>query len=168
MSYFGQFESDKLESVYVMGISNCHEGYTFGGAPNLKKIVLQKAVEWFSDEYYSVFENYPMTITYVPSYAYRNDFSEISVYANISYMYNFENAENEGYYWVDNFDYGTRIEYIPENPEREGYIFGGWFKESECENIWDFDKDTLPEQKFDEEGKEVYQETRLYAKWIKQ
>lgn len=83
----------------------------------------------------------------------------------MSYMYNYEESENEGYYWVDNFDYGSTIKYIPENPEREGYLFGGWYKEPECVNIWDFDKDTLPEQKLDEEDREIYQETRLYAKW---
>ena len=54
---------------------------------------------------------------------------------------------------------------MPPYPQREGYEFGGWFKEPECQNIWDFGKDTLPQQKLDEEGKEIYQETRLYAKW---
>lgn len=82
-------------------------------------------------------------------------------------MYNFEGALYSGYYWIDNCDYGTKIEYIPENPEREGYAFGGWFKEAGCINKWDFDEDTLPERKLDEEGREIYQETRLYAKWIK-
>ena len=81
-------------------------------------------------------------------------------------MYNYETAENEGYYWVDNFDYGTRIEYIPENPEREGYTFDGWYKEPEFVTRWDFERDTLPIQQLNADGEEVYQETRLYAKWI--
>lgn len=82
-------------------------------------------------------------------------------------MYNYENAENEGFYWVDNFDYGGTISYLPENPERDGYIFSGWYKEPEGVNEWDFDNDTLPETKLSADGEEVYQETKLYAKWYK-
>lgn len=33
------------------------------------------------------------------------------------------------------------IKYIPSIPERNAYIFGGWFKEIECINQWDFDLD---------------------------
>lgn len=167
MSSFGQLESDKLESIYIMGIPSCIRDYTFGGVPNLKKIVFQKAIKWFKEEYYTIFVDYPGYIKYIPSYAKEDVSLKYCIYANLSYMYNYEGAENEGYYWVDNFDYGGTIGYKPENPEREGYVFGGWFKEQECENIWDFDKDTLPELKSDEEGREVYQETRLYAKWYK-
>ena len=85
--------------------------------------------------------------------------------ANVSYFYNYDIEENYGYYWIDDWDYGSKIEFIPPEPEREGYIFGGWYKEPECENIWSFENDTLPERKIDEDGREVYQETRLYAKW---
>lgn len=98
--------------------------------------------------------------------------------ANVSYYYNYEDAENNGYYWVDDCDYGGRIEYIPDEPKREGYEFGGWYKESECINQWNFQTDTLPEEKTEqketfENGESVltevtvYQETILYAKWIK-
>lgn len=87
--------------------------------------------------------------------------------ANVSYFYNFDIEENYGYYWIDDWGYGAKIEFIPPEPERKGYTFGGWYKEPECINIWSFENDTLPEQKKDEEGREVYQETRLYAKWIK-
>ena len=45
--------------------------------------------------------------------------------ANVSYYYNYEDAENYGYYWADDCDYGGKIEFIPEEPEREGYEFGG-------------------------------------------
>ena len=97
--------------------------------------------------------------------------------ANISYYYNYEGAENDGYYWIDDCDYGEKIEYIPKNPERRGYTFGGWYKEPECINEWDFEVDTLPEEKKEEkevhvneetvkEEVTVYQETILYAKWV--
>lgn len=39
-------------------------------------------------------------------------------------MYNYEGAENEGYYWVDSYDQSL-IEFIPPEPQREGYTFWG-------------------------------------------
>lgn len=42
----------------------------------------------------------------------------------------------------------------PTAPFRLGYTFGGWYKEAECMNSWDFDFDT------------VSANTILYAKWI--
>ena len=88
--------------------------------------------------------------------------------ANVSYYYNYDDAPNDGYYWIDNCEYGETIEYIPEQPIRDGCTFDGWYKEPECINEWNFETDTLPQTKRDEEGKELYQETKLYAKWIKE
>lgn len=50
---------------------------------------------------------------------------------------------------------------------REGYVFEGWYKESDCINKWDFESDLLPKSQVDEQDQEIYQETKLYAKWIK-
>ena len=93
--------------------------------------------------------------------------------ANVSYYYNYEDSANSGYYWIDDCEYGGIIEYIPPEPKREGYEFGGWYKEAECINAWNFDTDTLPEEKKELEAygdgfREVtsYQETILYAKWV--
>lgn len=41
----------------------------------------------------------------------------------------------------------------PSDPTKAGYTFAGWYKETACENVWDFDKDV------------VSNETTLYAKW---
>ena len=41
----------------------------------------------------------------------------------------------------------------PTTPTKEGYNFGGWYKESECTNVWDFDTDT------------VTSDVTLFAKW---
>jgi len=87
--------------------------------------------------------------------------------ANTTYYYNYETSINYGCYWIDDVEYGEKIEFIPPNPVRNGYNFGGWYKETECLNLWNFEADTLPEQLLDEEGKIVYQETALYAKWTK-
>ena len=45
-------------------------------------------------------------------------------------------------------------------------MFDGWYKEAECINVWNFETDTLPDAQYDEEGEEIYQETKLYAKWM--
>ena len=42
----------------------------------------------------------------------------------------------------------------PKAPIRSGFIFGGWFKESSCINVWNFSTDTIKGN------------TTLYAKWI--
>ena len=42
---------------------------------------------------------------------------------------------------------------MPEAVLREGYIFGGWHSDEECETGWDFDEDTV--------GEDIV----LYAKW---
>jgi len=41
----------------------------------------------------------------------------------------------------------------PTAPIRDGYLFGGWYKEAGCINVWDFASDT------------VTSATTLYAKW---
>lgn len=43
----------------------------------------------------------------------------------------------------------------PENPTRDGYSFNGWYKDKECTEIWDFEKDTVTE------------DITIYAKWTK-
>ena len=107
--------------------------------------------------------------------AYKSSYAttSISIRANVSYFYNYENSPNDGYYWIDNYDYGEKVEFIPPVPTRAGYTFGGWYKESECINKWNFEIDRLPDYLFSEgtppdpeNYRPIYQETKLYAKWI--
>jgi len=95
-----------------------------------------------------------------------NEYKSIS-YQNMTWLlapsndYDFEQDENGQYY------YNSKIVAIPPAPERKGYTFGGWYKEPECINEWDFETDTLPELKLNENEEIVFQETTLYAKWVK-
>ena len=82
-------------------------------------------------------------------------------------MFNYETCPNDGYFFIDDFEYGETVENTPYEPLRDGYIFDGWYKESACVNAWDFETDTLPQALYNEEEQEIYQETKLYAKWIK-
>ena len=101
--------------------------------------------------------------------------------ANVLYYYNYLEDEAEDCYWIDDYNYGATIKYIPQDPVRDGYIFDGWYKEKECLNKWNFETDKLPdavteseclgnsvnvnEMVFDE--RYLYQPTKIYAKWIK-
>lgn len=76
--------------------------------------------------------------------------------ANTAYMFNYDGAPNDNYFFINNFESGGLIEDSPYYPERTGYTFGGWYKEAECLNKWDFSADTLDSEAL---------ETRLYAKW---
>ena len=66
--------------------------------------------------------------------------------ANISYCFNYAGEPNAGYFFVDNYEYGDKIENPPYEPVREGYTFDGWYKEAECNNKWNFDEDRLPQE----------------------
>ena len=151
---YAQIKSENLKKIYIIPkIKIVHFGFggerPFVDSPKLEAVLYvfnDAEFIWAEDVYSSSYMNYQK--------------------ANVSYYYNYENSPNEGYYWIDNYEYGEAIEYIPAHPIREGYRFGGWYKESECINVWNFEADTLPEVQYDEEQKEIYQETKLYAKWI--
>ena len=83
-------------------------------------------------------------------------FSGSLLKANVSYYLNYD--ENN-YYYIDYYENDEKILYMPPEPQRDGYSFGGWFKESDCVNQWNFDTDTL---QITEEGQDV----KLYAKWV--
>lgn len=78
--------------------------------------------------------------------------------ANVSYMLNYET--NNPYYYVDNYEYGEIIQYIPPEPKREGYTFLGWYQDPEGIMEWEFKENKL--SKLEEEE---FKETKLYAKW---
>ena len=168
--YEGGLVSDVLEKIYIPTSVVVAE-LAFMHCPKLNRVIMldknglklyddrsQKQVFITSEEYNS--DEYGNTNFY------QRIFPVDVYFANVSFMYNYTNAENQGYYWIDDLDYGTKIEYVPEDPVRDGYEFGGWYKEPECVTEWNFKEDTLPEQAVTDEGDELYQETRLYAKWI--
>ena len=166
---YGLMQSQKLKKIFVS--SQCRirrYGRTgpFYDCPNFEGCFILGG-EDIDLEYY--FKNwYIDDVTFYATFGKVAEYSAVKT-ANVSYLYNYENpyehAPNDGYYWIDNYNYGERIEYIPEAPVREGYTFGGWYKEAECINAWDFATDVLPEAQYNGE-EAVYQETRLYAKWI--
>lgn len=155
-----QWESDALEKIYALKYYDVLYDDIFDGCTNLNKVI-------------SLYRNSGLPIpstfakVYHPRYFYENRSSnaEWQAPANVSFLWNFEGAENKGYYWIDDLDYGEKITLIPDEPFRRGYKFTGWYKEPECINLWDFSSDTTPAAQFDDDGNLIYQETCLYAGW---
>ena len=116
--------------------------------------------------YYKV-QNVVLGYNYHNNYFFNEDGTTYKL-ANVSYMYNYQNSPNDGYYWVDSYD-NELITFIPPNPEREGYIFEGWYKEEECINKWDFNIDKTGKELIIEENSQYneYPGIYLYAKWVK-
>lgn len=173
-----EIESEVLEKIFCEGSIRANSWLgNREKRPNLTKVFYPNANDIiFGDNGYVTY--------YLPRRIYEdgrpNERTFYASPANVSYYYNYENAETTEYYWIDDCDYGSKIEFIPPDPIREGYTFDGWYKESECINAWDFEVDTLPEEELEikegtfhinENGEReqvigpVYQETILYAKW---
>ena len=172
-----EMDSKVLEKVYFESAIKISRYALDTGCPNLEKVMYlgsETSTYYFKRSGYVVY--YPRMI-YECKYGEEEKYPFDTMRANVSYYYNYKCAPTNGYYWIDDCDYGGTVEFIPPEPEREGYTFGGWYKEAECINEWDFATDTLPEEKT--ELKEsylngqvsfvempVYQETILYAKWL--
>lgn len=75
--------------------------------------------------------------------------------ANLVYDYNYSEYE---YYYVDYIELGEKIVNIPPNPKRDGYTFGGWYKDNTLTQEWDFTNDVII---LEEDSNEI----RLFAKW---
>lgn len=74
--------------------------------------------------------------------------------ANLTYMVDGE------VYWIDDYDNGEYIKF-PQTPQKEGYIFDGWYKEPEYLIEWN---ETLDQYSKSKDNKTM----NLYAKWIEE
>ena len=52
--------------------------------------------------------------------------------ANVSYLYNYSGAPNNGYAWVDYVEQGCTISTLPQAPQRDGFVFTGWYLDKDC------------------------------------
>ena len=84
--------------------------------------------------------------------------------SNVAYLFNYPDAPNRNYFLVDLVESTGRLRRPPYEPERDGYVFGGWYKDAECTELWDFNKDIV-EVSYDGNGTRIYEELWLYAKW---
>jgi len=148
------FTKSKAKKVFLPGGISVEPVLLMFGAP--KVIFLAFTPEYGQDRWNA------FTFIYVPSEArdaynrmWGGGDSNVVNKANISYINNYDNELNGGYWWIDDLEVGEKIKTIPPIPIREGYTFGGWYKEEECENAWDF-----------ETGVKGEEDLILFAKWI--
>lgn len=165
------YNLEKLYLTFERTKENWHPKYAAASLEKGSVVEIYPSIIYFSCEGY--------ILAYHLLKGYLDDLKELNKpedhmtrVANVSYMYNYEGAENEGYYWADSYDQ-TTIDFIPPEPKREGYTFGGWYKEDECVNEWDFENDKLGEEiwvntKLDYEDYKKEDITWLYARWVKE
>lgn len=168
------FQSNNLEKLYLPNTVRrirTADNASLLSCPNLTVIIYNSILEI---EVPTVDQYLPVnTKIFVPSKykyvfdksLYANAYKNKLFCANISYHLNYEGAENGGYWWIDNLVGESQLK-APEEPTREGYEFGGWYKESECVTAWNFDEDRTENEEIDEEGNVIFRETELYAKWL--
>ncbi len=170
----GSITSDNLETIYLEKYMEFCFSYFFIDCPKLKKIICLEFRDLSEDELYysgnispSIKNNkgeekeerrrLPIYIFPSQDYVEYNYMAKYN-YANVVYYLD----ENTVYY-IDYYD-GGKITYFPAEPIMYGYKFMGWYKEPECINKWECDKDILPEI-FEEGIGRSFKVTRLYAKW---
>ena len=94
--------------------------------------------------------------------------THVFIRSNTTFLFNYSNSPNGDIFFIENYEYGNKIEPTPYLPLREGYMFTGWYKEADCKTKWNFEADTLPIVEYDEEGNAMeFIETKLYAGWQK-
>lgn len=153
ISYNYSGEGHDWEEDLVQYCSYYNEKYTVYFTPTTYELFIEE----IKDEYY---------LKEIDGVYWYDDNAEIRM-ANTAFMFNYENCPNDGYFFINDFEYGATIENTPYEPIRGGYTFGGWYKESACINAWNFESDTLPQTLYGEQEQEFYQETKIYAKWVK-
>ena len=140
---------ETIDDRYMYMVNNEFKVFYSGKVIDLGKLTLNKESkiyvlnEMFNDFFNVIGNNYKNNL-------YR---------ANVAYHLNYE-IDNP-YYYIDYYDYGSKLLFIPPNPSRNGFIFDGWYKDSECSTKWDFENDIIPYLNENEQFKEI----KLYAKW---
>ncbi|CCV63928.1 hypothetical protein BN85403510 [Alteracholeplasma palmae J233] len=163
----GELESENIEKVYIMWTSNRHTNVlSLENLPKLNKVFyisinapgIIDPKDFYSMEKAGIYHANDGTS--------EPDYDRKIYLANLSYRLNYEETLKKDFYFIDDYD-DELIDFIPEDPTREGYEFKGWYKEKECLNLWDFKEDKVNKKKYDDNQKYVYEETILYAGWNK-
>lgn len=175
LNSINEYMFEKIETMFFPSVK---DGYLFFSNICLMQGGKCEKVFYAPGTYGNFVENYPDKIIefnehqfiYVTNKSAGNSSSEYATIfqkANTTYYFNYEESPNEDIFFINDFERGGKIENTPYEPTREGYKFKGWYKEPECVNAWDFEKDTLPAPEYYENGELKYVETCLYAKWEK-
>ncbi len=141
------FSSDNLEVVYVQGWQDKALLDCTIDCPKFKRLVVNnkdKAVMQDGLVYYmrevvlpDDFNQYWLSGVNCYNYYFNNLYV-----ANVEYKYNYGDIADENYK-IDMIRFKDDHLYAFDVPEREGYVFDGWYLEKECINRWDGDTSVL-------------------------
>ena len=157
------FKSDKLKTIYFpSGFSKSRINDFYKDIPNIESI-------YWGDAIFNIYLGNSAYLIYISK---NNNFEEIKKNSkffeyiktdivNVTYYIN-DGTDNP--YFVDKVS-DSVVNVIPPTPYREGYKFTNWYKEKECINLWNFEKDKVPKIKYDSDGNEIYEEIKIYAGW---
>ena len=157
------FKSDKLKTIYFpSGFSKSYVYRFYKNIPNIERIywgdvIFDTRLVYAADLKYILKNNYYEQIKQYEDYF---DCTKVII-ANVTYYIN-DGTDNP--YFVDEVS-DSVVNVIPPTPYREGYKFTNWYKEKECINLWDFEKDKAPKIKYDSDENEIYEEIKIYAGW---
>ena len=158
-TYHAYLISQKAQSIYLPW--SAIDRFVDGNISDNILIVHPNLTGKLGDELYRL--SYKILVPSVYSDAGSNKGSKL-VYANIAYIFNYEDNPNEGYFFIDLIEETGKLTKPPYDPKREGYTFDGWYKDEGCTEEWSFEEDEVTIT-FDEEGNRIYEEIKLYAKW---
>lgn len=161
-----QYESTE-NGICITGVNTRKKYYTIPGSLDGKKVTAIAARAFASEDIRTV--RIPSTVTEIAEDAfskgttlYGDAGSEAERFAGqygFSFGYQYYTAvfDSNGGSPVSSYSYraGEKISRVSE-PIKDNYIFTGWYKESSLENLWDFEKDVMPESGI-----------KLYAGWKK-
>ena len=168
------WESDKLKKLYLpFGSSDKIDTKLFDSCPNLEKVILYKnhdtniKISTKNNPDLKVFvsgKNYDEEIYHGSNLYKRSGEGYADIYfANVAFMYNYDRAKNNGYFFIDDCEYGGLVRKPNLEPWRNGFInFLGWGTFNN--RYWDFDSDKMPDAKVID-GFEQYQILEFYAEW---
>ena len=200
--YFEFYDSNVLWSDDTNN-GTLYEEIVFEKCNALKKIILNHKNQifttrivynetmWLGGKKKAVYTNYDNIPVFVDEEGGETkclvtyDIWETVYLANVEFMFNYDDAPNNGYYWIDDIDDGEKLEVIPPDPTRDGYVFDGWYCEEECVNRFDFDSAIIKSEPVFFTTYEVIEDNRtiktydiylypenyvtyIYAKWIEQ
>lgn len=173
-SYYNESEPEGVNEILLLGDTDLTQNRSGqdGGAIyrhryGLKRLIAGKNVA-FNDN--SAFENCRViepedqvthkenieTSDFTGDFQYAYNNYDVSYKASaraavqVNYYYNYG---SKGIYTTQQVTGGAKTQ-APQEPTRAGYVFKGWYKDTDCTQAWDFD--TI-----------INGQTNLYAKWVK-
>lgn len=142
-----------LEEITIPNKVQIIEDEAFYRCKNLKKIFIPKSVTEIKKDVFFNCDNltiYGYAGSYAESYAKNNNIPFIE--ANIKISFDADNGRDK---IIQEIEKNTQLNYIPENPTKDGYVFIGWYKD-------------IDDPKTEYKSGSIYEEDTIYtAKWVK-